>query len=119
MPIYEYRCRSCGKRSQVFFRSFSTATSATCQHCHSAEMDRVPSRFAQVRSESGYRDFLSDPSNLGDVDYEDPRSMAEWAKKMGEASGVDMGPEYEEMVEQMAHGDDFAEDDGLGDDLDD
>lgn len=115
MPIYEYRCRSCGKRSQLFFRSFSSAVNPSCPHCQSAEIDRLPSRVAQVHSESGYRDLLSDPSSFGDVDYNDPRSVAEWAKKMGEASGADMGADYDEMVEQMAQGDDFGDDAGLGD----
>ena len=110
MPIYEYRCRSCGKPSQVFFRSFSATTNPSCPHCQSEEMERVPSRVAQVRSESGYQDMLSDPASFGDMDYEDPRSMAEWAKKMGEASGVDLGGDYDEMVDQMAHGDDFSDD---------
>ena len=117
MPIYEYHCRSCGRRSQVFFRSFSAATSPACPHCKSAEVDRLPSRFAQVHSESGYRDLLSDPANFGDVDYEDPRSVAEWAKKMGEASGADLGPDYNEMVEQLQQGDDFSDGAGL-DELD-
>ena len=110
MPIYEYRCRACGKRSQVFFRSFSAATDPSCPHCQSAEMERVPSRVAQVRSAAGYQDFLSDPTNFEDVDYENPRAMAEWARQMGEASGADLGPEYDEMIDQMEHGDDFADD---------
>ena len=50
-------------------------------------------------------DYFSDPTNFGDVDYTDPRAMAEWAKRMGEAAGVDMGDDYEEMVEQIASGD--------------
>jgi putative FmdB family regulatory protein len=119
MPIYEYRCRSCGRRSQLFFRSFSSTTEPRCPHCQSTEVDRLPSRFAQVRSESGYRDLLSDPSSFGDVNYDDPRSVAEWAKKMGEASGAEMGPEYDEMVEQLQQGDDFSDDGGMGGDFGD
>lgn len=117
MPIYEYRCRACGRRSQRFFRSFSSTTEPSCPHCQSTDVDRLPSRFAQVHSESGYRDLLSDPSSFGDVDYNDPRSVAEWAKKMGEASGAEMGPEYDEMVEQMQHGDDFGGDSEFDSDL--
>jgi hypothetical protein len=49
------------------------------------------------------------------VDYEDPRSVAEWAKKMGEATGEDLGPEYDEMVEQMARGEDFDDAGGVPD----
>jgi len=51
------------------------------------------------------------------VDYEDPRAVAEWAKKMGEASGVELGDEYDEMVDQMAHGDDFGDDAAMGDEF--
>jgi hypothetical protein len=64
-----------------------------------------------VRSESSYDDLLSDPSTFENIDYENPRAVAEWAKKMGEAAGVDMGSDYEEMMEQMEHGegpDDFG-----------
>lgn len=109
MPIYEYRCSSCGRRLQLFFRSFGAAEGARCPHCQSVDLARLPSRVAQVRSESGYRDFLSDPSNFSDVDYENPRSVAEWAKKMGEATGEDLGTDYEEMVEQMERGEDFGD----------
>ena len=109
MPIYEYRCGSCGRRLQLFFRSFGAAEGARCPHCQSVDLARLPSRVAQVRSESGYRDFLSDPSNFSDVDYENPRSVAEWAKKMGEATGEDLGTDYEEMVEQMERGEDFGD----------
>ena len=115
MPIYEYRCRACGKPSQVFFRSFSAATAPACSHCQSTDLARVPSRVAQVRSASGYQDFVADPSNFDGVDYEDPRAVAEWAKKMGEASGVELGSDYDEMVDQMAHGDDFSDEVGLDD----
>ncbi|HZT08540.1 MAG TPA: zinc ribbon domain-containing protein [Chloroflexota bacterium] len=106
MPIYEYRCRGCGRRVQLFFRSFSSVSTATCPHCHSTQLDRLPSRISRVRSESSYEDFLSDPSNLENVDYEDPRAVATWARRMGEAAGVDMGDDYEEMLDQMERGED-------------
>jgi hypothetical protein len=44
---------------------------------------------------------LADPSRLGD--FEDPRSLARWAKKMGSAlgdeAGEDFGDEDDEMLE--------------------
>ena len=121
MPIYEYRCRGCGRRSQIFFRSFSSATNPSCPHCQSVDLDRVPSRVAQVRSESGYQDYLSDPANFGDVDYENPRAMADWARRMGEASGVDLGSDYEEMLEEIGEGGDMEHlgGGGIDDDWDD
>ena len=110
MPIYEYRCNSCRRRVQIFFRSFSAVDQAACPQCQSIDLERLPSRVAYVRSESSYEDLLSDPSAFENIDYENPRAVAEWAKKMGDAAGVDMGSDYEEMMEQMEHGEgpDFA-----------
>ena len=105
MPIYEYQCRSCGRRAQLFFRSFSAVSTPTCPHCQSTELERRVSRVSQLRSESSQLDYFSDPTNLEDVDYNNPRAMAEWAKRMGDAAGVDMGDDYDEMIEEIASGD--------------
>ncbi len=112
MPIYEYRCNGCGRRVQLFFRSFSAVASPTCPHCQSTDLGRVPSRVAIVRSEESLLEDFSDPANLENIDYNDPRSIAEWAKRMGEASGADLGDDYEEMIDQLAAGE-------AGDDLGD
>src|SRR5439155_8899629 len=101
MPIYEYRCNSCGRRSQLFFRSFSAVGEASCPHCQSSDVGRVPSRVAVVRSESSYQDFLADPTNFEGIDYEDPKAVAQGAKKIGQAAGADIGTDYEDMVESM------------------
>ena len=120
MPIYEYRCNACGRRAQFFFRSFTTVEEARCPHCQSTDMGRIPSRVAAVKSESSYQDFLADPSNFEGIDYNDPKAVAQWARKIGQAAGVDIGSDYEEMVEGMGEGempggvgDDFGDDLGI------
>jgi putative FmdB family regulatory protein len=112
MPIYEYRCNGCGRRVQLFFRSFSAVSVPTCPHCQSTDLGRTPSRVAIVRSEDAVLDDLSDPSAFANVDYEDPRAVAEWARRMGEASGADLGDDYDELIDQMASG--GLDDDGFG-----
>ena len=104
MPIYEYRCSDCSRKLQLFFRSFRAASDPACPHCGSTNLARLPSRVARVRSESDYLDSFSDPTNLEGVDYNDPRSVADWAKRMGEATGADLGPEYDEMIAQLEQG---------------
>ncbi len=111
MPIYEYRCNGCGRRVQLLFRSFSAVEQAACPQCHSTDLQRLPSRISAVHSESSAEDFLSNPSTFENIDYNNPRAVAEWTKKMGEAAGVDMGSDYEEIMEQMERGeepDDFS-----------
>ncbi len=49
-------------------------------------------------------DALSDPSNFGDVDENDPKSVARMMRKMSGEMGEDMGPEFNEMVDRLESG---------------
>ncbi len=104
MPIYEYRCGNCKRRVSIFFRSFSAVGDARCPHCDSANLTRLVSRVAAVKSEDARLEALSDPSNFGDLDENDPKSMARFMRKMGNEMGEDMGPEFDEMVGRLESG---------------
>ncbi len=117
MPIYEYRCQACSKRSSVFVRSMSIAVKAKCEHCGSAKMRRLISRVVVPRSKSSLGDF--DESMLADVDESDPRSMARFARRMRDEMGDDMGPEFDEAIDQMEQGNFPDGDDGGGLPMDD
>ena len=43
---------------------------------------------------------LADPGQLGDLDENDPRSVARWMKKMGSELGEDVGEDWGEMVDE-------------------
>lgn len=103
MPIYEYRCADCGKRPSIFFRSLAAVeASPTCPHCGGHHLTRIISRTAQVLSEDSRLDRLSDSADLSDVDENDPKSMARWAKKMGEQMGGDeLGEDFDQAVDEM------------------
>ncbi len=58
MPIYEYHCKSCGKRTSVFLRSITTVPDPTCEHCGGRSLDRLISRVAVLHSSQDlYRDY--------------------------------------------------------------
>ncbi|MBI2863952.1 MAG: zinc ribbon domain-containing protein [Chloroflexi bacterium] len=114
MPIYEYKCAGCGRKSSVFVRSFSDEFSPVCRSCGSRDLRRVVSLFAVVKSEESRLDDLADPSKFGDLDESDPKSVARWARKMGSEMGEDLGPEFDEMVERMEAGEE-PDDSGAGD----
>ena len=60
MPIYEYRCGACGKRSSALVPSYSSPDPA-CPHCGRRELERLVSMFATVRSgDDGGDDFGGD-----------------------------------------------------------
>jgi putative FmdB family regulatory protein len=121
MPIYEYRCGACRRRSSLYYQTFSAADQAEphCEHCGSADLSRLVSRVAVHRSEESRLDDLSDDAALGDVDENDPRSIARWARRMGEQLGEDVGDDFREMVDQLEAGempDDMPGPGGMDDD---
>lgn len=103
MPLYEYRCNEC-RRRVTLLRSFSDTSTPCCPHCQSENLTRLISKVAVLRSEESRLDSLADPSALGDLDENDPRSIARWMRKMSEETGEDMGPEFDEMVDRLEAG---------------
>ena len=115
MPIYEYRCRACRRRTQVLTLRSTEKVAPVCDHCGGKKLDRLLSRFALGRSEDARLDSLSDPSSLGDVDESDPRSMARWMRKMGRELGDEVGgPEFDQMVDELESGGGDPGDDDAG-----
>jgi putative FmdB family regulatory protein len=98
MPIYEYRCLDCGKRSSMLVLSAASAAAPACRHCHGQRLERLMSRFAAPKSEEARLESLADPSNFGDVDENDPQSVARFMKKMGKEMGEDVGDDFEDAL---------------------
>ena len=69
-------------------------------------------------SEDSRLERLGDDAALGDVDENDPKSVARWAKKMGQEMGGDeLGEDFDQVVDEMGDaGAGGAEPDGAGDD---
>src|SRR5262245_58201307 len=110
MPIYEYRCGDCRKKVTVLTLRASETVDPTCEHCGSKNLTRLMSRFSMVRSDDARLDDLTDPSALGGVDENDPKSMSRWMRKMGQELGEDAGDDFDEMVDDMESG--GGDDDG-------
>lgn len=117
MPIYEYECRGCRRRVSVFLRSIAAAAEAECPRCGSRELTRLMSRFATVKSEEARLDALEDTASLGDVDENDPRSVARFMKRMGEEMGEDLGDEVDAAMDE-ALGDEEGDGAAVGGDGD-
>jgi len=112
MPIYEYRCRSCGRKSQFLTLSVSAVLEAKCRFCGGLEMDKLVSRVAIHRSEESRLENLADPSRLGGLDENDPASVARWMKKMGKEMGEEAGEDFEQEIDQAVEAGERGEDEG-------
>lgn len=106
MPIYEYRCLHCRKRVSLFFRTFAAASEAKprCPACQSEDLRRLMSRVRLMTSEESRLENLASPDSLGDVDENDPRSVARWMRRMGQETGEDLGPEFNQVVDRLESG---------------
>ena len=104
MPTYEYRCDNCRRRNAFTVRGFNPPESPSCTFCGSSQMRRIISRVAILRSEESRLEAMADPSAFGEVDENDPKSMARMMRKMGSEMGEDMPPELNEMVGRLESG---------------
>ena len=100
MPIYEYRCTACGKRTTVLALTSNAQTPATCNHCAGTHLERIMSRFAAPKSEEARLESMADPSKFGDLDENDPKSMARMMKRMGQEMGEDLGDDLDAALEE-------------------
>jgi putative FmdB family regulatory protein len=114
MPIYEYRCGGCRRKTTVLTLRVTEAVDPVCEHCGSRDLTRLLSRFAMPRSEDARLDALTDDAALGDVDESDPRSMARWMRKMGNELGEDLGDDFDEMIDGVEDDDGGEGDAGDG-----
>jgi putative FmdB family regulatory protein len=116
MPIYEYRCESCGRRVSILWRSISQVGEPQCEHCGSDRLTRRISQVAVLKSEESRLEELADPSSLAGLDEDDPKSIARWMRKMGGGLGEELGGEFDEVVDRLESGESPEEiDQTLGD----
>jgi putative FmdB family regulatory protein len=108
VPFYSYRCRDCGRRATLFFDSYAAYDEAepTCPRCHSVNLVEIIGRVAVAKSEDARLDSLADPSELGDLDENDPKSLGRWMRKMSREMGEDLGSEFDEVIGRLESGED-------------
>ncbi len=100
MPVYEYRCADCRKKTTVVTLAVSAAVDPVCGHCGGRKMTKLVSRVAIGKSEESRLESLADPSSLAGLDEDDPKSVARWVKKMGREMGEESGENFDEEVDK-------------------
>ncbi|MGA9191669.1 MAG: zinc ribbon domain-containing protein [Anaerolineales bacterium] len=105
MPTYEYRCRDCRKRVSIYqtYEEYGSAP-VSCPNCGGHNLKRLINRVRIAKSEESRLDDLSDPSAWGDIDENDPKSMAKMMRKMSREMGEDVPPEFDEVVDRLESG---------------
>ncbi len=118
MPIYEYRCRDCGRVSSFLLLRADEPFTPRCRHCRGSSLERLLSRVNVRLSEETRFERLADP-DLAGLDEKDPASLARALKKMGPLMGDDFSPEeVDQIVEEGMSGQDAGGELGGEDDAD-
>jgi len=113
MPIYEYECADCRRRVSLLIRSIAAAAAPACPRCGGTALTRLMSRFATIKSEDARLEAMADTGSFGDVDENDPASVARFMKKMGKEFGDELGDDFESAVDEaMAEGEGGPEEGG-------
>lgn len=93
MPVYEYRCEECGKRSSTLLGSYASPD-PPCPHCGKPALRRLVSTFATVSSSGD--DFGGDDGGDfgGDGEHEHHHEHDEWDGGGDDFGGGDFGDDY-------------------------
>ena len=107
MPLYDYRCQDCKNRVSIqqSYAEYGVKPVA-CPVCGSKALTRLINRVRIAKSEDRRLDDMADPSFFGDVDENDPKSLARAMKKMGSEMGEDLPPEFNEITDRLEAGED-------------
>lgn len=100
MPIYEYACQACGRRSSFLMRVQDRDGPVRCRHCGSERMRRLLSGFALQKSEAARLKELDTRRRPDESYYRDDRNIGLWAKKRMQELGVDLGDTLNEKIEK-------------------
>lgn len=99
MPIYEYHCLDCKKLFSFLVGVVAESGKPVCPRCGGEELTKLISRTARIRTKDAVLQDLADPGQIGNP--EDPKAMAQWAKKMGRALGDEAGEDFEAELDGM------------------
>jgi len=117
MPIYEFECLDCHRKTTALVMVRERINEVRCKKCGSANLEKLFSRFAMPKSEEARLESLADPSAMGNIDENDPASVARFMKKMGQEMGEDLGEDIDQAIEEemAGGGGDAGEGGGAGD----
>jgi len=99
VPIYEYQCLDCRKRSSILLLSPTASPLPMCSHCQSPRLERLLSRFAAPKSDEARMESFANDEALAGFDEQNPADMERLMKHMGNAMGEDVGDEMAETID--------------------
>ena len=95
MPLYEYRCGDCSEITSALVYSWSEEKRPDCEHCGSANLHRLVSRFSFRPSWGGSLNWAPSRETTSDVDENSPASIDGYMGKIKKEMGGQTSPEFD------------------------
>lgn len=105
MPIYEFICRRCQRKSSFLLRSFSASIEYKCSFCGSNDLSRAISPFAYHKSLKTIWEESGEPTLNPSPDYyKDPRNIGRWVEKKFQEMGEELPSQIKEQIQAAREG---------------
>lgn len=108
MPVFEFRCKGCGRKYSALVGMTAEPDDLSCPTCGSHEAEKLVSRFRRGRSEDERIDEVADRLELSG-EPESSTEMRAMVREVGKAMDEDLSDEMEEMFEADLAGEDEPE----------
>ena len=105
MPIYEFICQSCRRKSSFLIRDTSASFSLKCPFCGGSNLSRTISGFAYHKSLKTIWEESGEPAlHPSDDYYKRPENIGRWAEKKFEEVGQEMPTQLKEKIRAAREG---------------
>lgn len=105
MPIYEFLCQNCRRKSSFLIREISSPFTPKCSFCGSTSLSRAISGFAYHKSLKTVWEESGEPAMNPSADYyKDPRNIGRWVEKKFQEMGEEVPPQVQEKIQAAREG---------------
>jgi putative FmdB family regulatory protein len=105
MPIYEFICQNCHRRTSFLIRAASAPFVLKCSFCGNANLSRVISGFAYHKSLKTVWEESGEPTmHPDDSYYRDPRNIGRRVEKKFQDMGQEMPAQIQEEIRAAREG---------------
>ncbi|MCX6000785.1 MAG: zinc ribbon domain-containing protein [Chloroflexi bacterium] len=104
MPVYEFRCNACRKKTSLLAKRIGEPLAPTCPACGSTDLTRLFSSFAYHKSLSTIHEESGSPDAAGPDYYRDPRNIGRWTEKKFQEMGMEIPSQVQDMISAARDG---------------
>lgn len=105
MPVYEFMCQNCRRKSSFLIRDISSPLTPKCSFCGSTNLSRAISSFAYHKSLRTVWEESGEPTmHPGEDYYKDPRNIGRWVEKKFQQMGEELPSQIKEEIQAAREG---------------